>query len=125
MFIEYDQVNTKITVRRDDSYFTFNSPLILPDKWYNITITRSRVLTLFVNGKMYDWTRRNTGVIVKDKSMTTSSFDDRSTYSTKKCYDEIVLIKGQALWTENFNSDINWGYKWKALSDRDSSFKLY
>ena len=95
------------------------------NSWNAITLTRKNGIGyLFINGQLKASDQVQYLVVKKHQIGTTDGHNYPG--SATACYDEIVLIKGQALWTENFDSDINWGYKWKALSDREgSSFKLY
>lgn len=94
------------------------------DTWNSIAFTRKNGIGhMFINGQLKASDPVPYLVVKKHQIGTSDGYNYPG--SATACYDEIVLIKGQALWTENFDSNIDWGYKWKALSDRDSSFKLY
>lgn len=94
------------------------------DTWNSIAFARKNGTGhIFINGQLKASDPVSYLAVKKHQIGITDGYNYPG--SSTACYDEIVLIKGQALWTENFDSNINWGYKWKALSDRDSSFKLY
>lgn len=91
--------------------------------WHNCVVTRKdKVLYLFLDGKLIGTSSdRMNGI--SDKRLATS-IRERISYATttttrfEKYYDEILVIKNQALWTKNFNPDTG-------LTQKIDSIRLY
>ena len=94
--------------------------------WHTLTFTRKNGIGhLFVDGELKGKAPVPYLIVKKNQIGTSDKYDINSS-DTISCYDEIILIKGQALWTDNFDPDINWGYTWKPYTkDSDNKIKLY
>ena len=80
------------------------------NKWVHSAVCRKNgILYFFLNGKLLN--SRNWGWSCIFGNYIETDTDGR--LSKNKSYDEIVVIKNQALWTENFDhTKINFDYNW-------------
>ena len=88
---------------------------------------------MFIDGIVIDWTTAGF-VPIENNSMSTSPPEDP--YTSIKSYDEIVVIKGQALWPQTEPSainvkffeqnDLDFGYVVKPYKEiEDPTIKIY
>lgn len=107
----------------------FNTPKAPINVWHHYAITRKNNITsLFIDGNKIGSDYIDAPAI-RGNSLSTAVYDEKvngNGHITIRDYDEIVVIKGQALWTENFNpSRLNFGYYSYPNNGDSSTFKIY
>ena len=101
-------------------------------KWHHCALTKKGTTAyFFLDGKLLHTNPSYDLDSLLDNTIATSALSrrhivDQSAVFTK-FYDEIVIIKGQTLWTEDFDpKSVNFGYNWTPMyEDIDTSMKLY
>lgn len=129
--IIYNQGSSNLVVNTTGtSDLWFDIPTTNINEWHHCALTRkSGVTRLFVDGKIKGTRSDMFFPIVLNNTIGTGIHVESTGNGGAVCnrsYDEIVVIKGQALWTEEFDPDIDWGYTWKPyVKDIEDEIKLY
>lgn len=115
--------------------FNFASIKLEQNTWYHIAFTRKYgKFYMFIDGIVKDWTNASGFVPIPNHAICTSPANDP--YDAIKSYDEILVIKGQALWPQTEPSainvkffepnDLDFGYIVKPYKEiEDPTIKIY